>query len=97
MVFGHSLLKSFFFLTSSLRAVKANTHQQPIINHCMVAAGDRTRGKNPAAGLLPIEQPSSCRSPLRSLGIGEDPNRKNHHVESGKLKLLLQRCGRVIV
>jgi len=63
----------------------------------MVATGDRARAKILPLGLCRIEQPSSCRSPLLSLGIGEDPNRKNHHVESGKLKLLLQRCGRVIV
>jgi hypothetical protein len=77
-----------------VREIRINSH---LLITAWLPLVIRTRAKIPPPGLCRIEQSSSRRSPLISLGIGEDPNRKNHHVESGKLKLLLQRCGRVIV
>jgi hypothetical protein len=44
-----------------------------------------------------IEQPSSRSSLWLRRGIGKDPNRQDHHIEASKLKLLLQRRGRMIV
>ena len=48
-------------------------------------------------GVLPVAAAVKLPLPLLGLRIGEDPNRKNDHVEAGKLKFLLQCCGRVIV
>ena len=65
----------------------------PIPHQKKLAADDRVRLET----RLPVAATIKLPLPLLCLRIGEDPNRKNHHIEAGELKFLLQCCGRVIV